>query len=147
MADEARGTPSDTRAVVSDDGTETTRAEVAPAPRVHLVELPKLVEDAVRLALEGTPSEVVSGAPESVNAGRATIVVTSEQTAERGSWCADLLRRWPEIAILTIRPADSHGTLFELWPRRRELGRLSGERIAAAAAAVTPWAQRLAGQG
>ena len=112
--------------------------------RVHLVDLPPLLEDAVRVALESTTTDLVSGPPATTRDGVTTIVVTSQDSASQPHWSRDLLRRRPDVAILAIRPEDTDGTVFELWPERRSLGRLNADRIVRAAADVVPWANRFA---
>jgi hypothetical protein len=108
---------------------------------VHLVDLPRMLEDALREVLAGDGFALAVGPPTSGDSSGATVIVM-RSGPDPAAWMHQLLRR-PHASLLLIEPRDCDAELVELWPSRRSQGVMDGASIAAALRSATSWDDRV----
>jgi hypothetical protein len=102
-----------------------------------------MLEDIVREALGSEAATFADGPPGPSPSNGTTLVIAAHGRSRDTGELMNLWRRRPDVAVLVIEPRDGHGVLYEVWPRRRVIGGLTGSRIRAAARAVVPWDERV----
>jgi hypothetical protein len=108
--------------------------------RLYLVDVPRMLEDIIRQAVEPAV-EVVCGPPDMADPTERTKVITVVGNAEEAR-CLELLRACPEATILAVEKRSGAASLLELWPQRRPLGELTPQLITRAVGTATPWGER-----
>jgi hypothetical protein len=116
-----------------------------PAIPVHLLDLPRMLDDTVRVALAGDEFELTDGPPQQHPAAGPTVVVMQARAGRR-PWLEQLERR-PYVSVLLIDARGLGAELIELQPLRRSLGTLDAAALAAAVRSAVGWQDRAAGSG
>lgn len=114
----------------------------ATAIRVHLVDLPPMLDGAIRTALADRSFDVVAGSPELAPSPQPTVVVMQASTLPR-AWEGQLLVR-PDASIILIEPRACDAELIELRLLRRRLGTVDAAAIASAVRAAAQREDRVA---
>jgi len=111
-----------------------------PGISIHLVGLPRMLQDAVGrlLTSHGLTSSV--GPPPAAAASAVTVLVM-QSGLDPAHWMEQLRRR-PDASILLVEPRECRVELVELWPARRPQGVLDANSIGAALRSATSWARR-----
>jgi hypothetical protein len=107
---------------------------------VHLVDLPQMLDDALRQALADTVFDIASGPPRRHRSAAATVVVM-EAGPVRDCWM-DQLERRPDLSILLIDPRACDAELIELRPQHQSLGTVDMATIVAAIRSAAGWEDR-----
>jgi DNA-binding NarL/FixJ family response regulator len=100
--------------------------------RIVLIDMPRLLREIVKQA---TSEFCVVGEYErppeltrAVDSHRAQVVIAGAESVEGAAFERLILLR-PHVKVLGVSADGRHTTLFELAPRRRQLGELSPDRL------------------
>jgi hypothetical protein len=130
----------------------TVAASSSPPPQVLLGPMDAMLADMIRVALAGADLDVLPP-----RASAADLRPTHERAAPPVAFVSgsgrladferELLRRRPEAMILRVDTSSGALLAELLYPRRQDLGELSGRRIREAIAAAPSWESRFGGEG
>ena len=115
--------------------------------RACLVDLPTMLDEIVRHALDEAQIEIVADPHVFAGDSGAGVIITERSGEDELLRFGSLLLASPVTAILAVAESGRGATLWELWPIERTLGELSEALLLSAVQTVTPWDARLASPG
>jgi hypothetical protein len=106
---------------------------------ILLSEMPRMMQDVVENLLEGTPElhvvaqDVPVGALVTyVERERPELVMLWSDADESPSICAELLSRFPQLAVVALEEGGQHATIYTKRPRRVRREEISRHQLLAA---------------